>query len=123
LPASPATEAESSIRPEVTVASLKQAIDYIESHRDPPPGSGGEGQARAAVAPAAAVSPASSPATAVTQAPASSASSAGSVDPAVVGRIEQQLAQINQELRRSREREHTDFSVTKLLAGIAQVLT
>ncbi len=123
LPASPATEAESSIRPEVTVASLKQAIDYIESHRDLPPVSGGEGQARAAVAPAAAVSPASSPATAVTQAPASSASSAGSVDPAVVGRIEQQLAQINQELRRSREREHTDFSVTKLLAGIAQVLT
>jgi hypothetical protein len=39
----------------------------------------------------------------------------------IVERIESVAQQILQEVRRSREQPHTEFSVTKLLAGIVQV--
>ena len=105
LPASPAIEADSAIRPDATVSTMKQAMDFIESHRNQ--------QAREADD----IDPGPSPAIPTSTSPPSSAA-----EPASLARIEQKLTQIAQELKRSHEREHTDFSVTKLLAGIAQVL-
>lgn len=102
LPASPAIEAESPIRPEVAVSTMKQAMDYIESHRHQQ-------------------NPADNNDSTNLDSPPATAAQPDTL--ASLRRIEQQLTQIAQELKRAHEREHTDFSVAKLLAGIAQVLT
>lgn len=103
LPASPAIEVDSSVRPDATVSTLKQAMDFIESHRN---------QDRP------------KPEAVETDPETDNGTIVASNDLSVpLAGIQRQLTQITQELRRVREREHTDFSVTKLLAGIAQVLT
>lgn len=103
LPASPAIEGESPIHPEAAVSTMKQAMDYIESHRHQQnPDNSDDNNLDSSPAPA----------------PPPQSDTAASLR-----RMEQQLTQIAQELKRAHEREHTDFSVAKLLAGIAQVLT
>ena len=115
LPASPAASAESSTAPDFTAATLKEAIDYIESH-DVPAGEAdlpaGETTSAAADAPIAHIAPAN-PTDAAHLAPR----------PPNLARTEALLEQILHEMRRQKENPVGDFSVSKLMAGIVQVLS
>jgi D-glycero-D-manno-heptose 1,7-bisphosphate phosphatase len=132
LPQSPAAaEARSGVRPDYTCATLKDAVDFVQrsvspatsarpaldvpkasyetalkAHVVPERTEGGpvERSERAAVAPPPQVS-------AQPAAPAPSNE-----------RVEQLLGQILSELKRRQEREHTEFSVPRLLAGIVQII-
>jgi D-glycero-D-manno-heptose 1,7-bisphosphate phosphatase len=105
LPASLAAGVPQRVPPDYTVSSLKQAMDIIESHDE---------QQTPFTEPAprdttdAHVPPATDPKT--TSGPASS-------------KLETVADQILYELRQRHEQPHTDFSVAKLLAGIAQVVS
>jgi hypothetical protein len=108
LPKSPATEERPGVRADFTVTSLNEAMDIIQRERTPrrpTPAPPPPPPPAAAAAPAAPPPPAEPPA----EAPDTS-------------RLESLATQILQELKRRNEREHTDFSVPKLLAGILQVV-
>jgi D-glycero-D-manno-heptose 1,7-bisphosphate phosphatase len=95
LPPSPAVEADSAVAPDFTAASLIEAMDIIEAHRASP---------------------------AVESSKSTLAQSAPANDPPPLARVEATLDQILNELRRRDAAELDDFSVSKLLAGIVQVL-
>jgi D,D-heptose 1,7-bisphosphate phosphatase len=113
LPASPAAAEEAKVQPDFTASSLAEAIDYIERHMGddggatPPPQPNMGGRAPESPSPVAASS------SAVVKSPSSLATSRSS---------EQLLQEILDELRRSREQPSADFSMSKLLAGISQVI-
>jgi hypothetical protein len=124
LSASPAAAESSNVKPDATVTSLKDAIDFIESHR--PPASADEVQPRGTregepiVLPTtprdeperpAPREPGPKPVQPLTSAPPRSSQ-----------RLEHIAQQILDELKRRHEQPVSDFSVTKLLAGIVQVL-
>jgi D-glycero-D-manno-heptose 1,7-bisphosphate phosphatase len=114
LPASPAASAESNVAPDFTASSLKEAIDYIESHDVPADEAElptGETLPAAADAPIAHIAPANP--TDAAQLPPR---------PPSMARTEALLEQILQEMRRQKENPVGDFSVSKLMAGIVQVL-
>ncbi len=99
LPPSDAAEEDSSAQPDEVVASLKDAIDFIESSSDPvyqkvkaQPVSSDPSEPRALPEPQ-------------------------------LARLERIAEQILQELRRGRDTPVADFSVPRLLAGIMQVVT
>lgn len=92
LAASPAAVEPPTARPDHTVQSLSQAMQIIA------------GQTTTAAA------------------PSSSADFAGQQSAAALGRIEQQLEHLAHELRRRREHVSGDFAVSKLLAGIVQIV-
>jgi D-glycero-D-manno-heptose 1,7-bisphosphate phosphatase len=97
LPASPAASEQLSSQPEQIVSNLAEAMDFIQKQND--------AEASAAVAAAPATPPPAPPA----QLP--------------MTRLEQLTEQILFELRKAREHgEYPDFAVSKLLAGIVQVL-
>jgi D-glycero-D-manno-heptose 1,7-bisphosphate phosphatase len=105
LLASAAASAESAATPEFVVDSLSAAMAIIEV------------QTRVEIPAIAGPDPAPAPSP-----PSSPPPPPAHHDPAViVERIESVAQQILQEVRRSREQPHTEFSVTKLLAGIVQV--
>ena len=96
LAPSPAVEAESAVAPDFTAGSLTEAMDIIEAHRESP--------------------------IAVESSKSTLAQSAPAIDPPPLARVEATLDQILNELRRRDAAELDDFSVSKLLAGIVQVL-
>lgn len=112
LPPSPAAE-ESGATPDFTVASLADAISIIQQLQEPPAAASREEQAMSlqdtpAPTPAASVSPDGVPSQ---PAPAEGTQ-----------RLEQVAQQILAEVRRQREQPANDFSMSKLLAGVAQVI-
>lgn len=130
LPASPDASAEalSKVKPEFVAGSLKEAVDYIEKQAAAAQpmrlvGSPATTPAASAPNPAVLVKPAgAAKAPAATPPPAAASSSTKSDRPAPNTRLELVAEQILLELRRRNEQVHTDFSVSKLLAGIVQVL-
>ncbi len=98
LPASPASKDRQRVMPEATVKSLLEAIDYIEKNPDPPAAKSAGNESDSVAKP-------------------------DSISPADVSRSETLLSEILRELRHAREQPHVDFSVSKLLAGIAQVVS
>jgi D-glycero-D-manno-heptose 1,7-bisphosphate phosphatase len=107
LPRSPAAAEKSPVEPEHTCSTLAQALDYIQQH--PPPTSEEKPAGTDPIPmPSSAAEPATPP-------------SEGRTDPSPLARIEAQLERIAQELRRSGDTKQ-DFSVSKLLAGIVQVV-
>ncbi|HEY8668108.1 MAG TPA: HAD-IIIA family hydrolase [Tepidisphaeraceae bacterium] len=98
LAASPAADAPANVQPEKTTATLKEAMDYIEQNMHEPRPQRIVDQANGPVA--------------LPQATPS--------NPLLA--IQNATEQILHELRRQRELEHTDFSVSKLFAGIVQVV-
>ncbi len=118
LAASPAAEDEATARPEFTAATLLEAVEYIERQaaaaqpmRLVGQTSGGAESAQAPTPP----KPAAKPALA---APGNKPEQR----PATPTRLELVAEQILLELRRRNEQGVTDFSVSKLMAGIVQVL-
>jgi D-glycero-D-manno-heptose 1,7-bisphosphate phosphatase len=126
LPASPAAEADSTATPDFTVATLKEAVDQIERE--------------VAKAHKPKILPAPTTATLIAPPPHKSTysislrppSDADFVDGAEVNgssakssapRLEVLTEQILQHLRQRDEHHDTDFSVTKLLAGIVQIIS
>jgi D-glycero-D-manno-heptose 1,7-bisphosphate phosphatase len=115
LPASPAAGEESSVTPDFTAASLKEAMDYIESHDVP----GDETDLTTAETPPAA---ADAPIAHIAPANPTDAAHLATRGPNLA-RTEALLEQILQEIRRQKENPIGDFSVSKLMAGIVQVLS
>jgi len=137
LSASPAASESSNAQPDATVTSLREAIDFIESHR--PPASAEEIQPRGTregesivlpttprpapeAPPASADAPIHPAPVAAPAPPARGLEGGGSSPPRSVAKLEVIAQQILDELRRRHEQPASDFSVTKLLAGIVQVL-
>jgi D-glycero-D-manno-heptose 1,7-bisphosphate phosphatase len=130
--ASPAAAEASDARPDATVTTLREAIDFIESHRPPAaaeelePRGSREGESillpttpqpneqRLDAAPSPGAQP-PHPAPPNAARPAASAARSSA-------RLEHIAQQILDELKRRHEQPASDFSVTKLLAGIVQVL-
>lgn len=111
LAKSPAADEKGTVRADFVVSSLREAMDVIERERTP--------RRPAPVSP-----PAASPLP-PTERPAPSpppASPPSADTPPDTVRLESLATQILQEIKRRNEREHSDFSVPKLLAGIVQVL-
>jgi D-glycero-D-manno-heptose 1,7-bisphosphate phosphatase len=108
LAASPAANAESNATPDFVATTLKDAIDYIESHDVP---------AEDAELPSAADAPLAhiAPATPVEEPAAPRGPN--------LARTEALLEQILHEMKRQKETPIGDFSVSKLMAGIVQVLS
>ncbi|CAN5678197.1 hypothetical protein BH09PLA1_BH09PLA1_22220 [soil metagenome] len=100
LPPSPAASAPELVRPDHTASSLKQAIDLIEDGED-------------AHTPFAQEPPREKP----------DANPPSPVKPGSNAKLEMLAEQILYELRRGHEQHPTDFSVAKLVAGIAQVVS
>ena len=148
--ASPAASAESGVRPDHSVTSLKDAIDYIAAHpatesrdADEGPGAGDSADARSSSSSMSIPQHGSVPprvesaarsndpvATAPMPTPAphphvTTAHSAGNAPPRADrdARLLTLGEQILDELRRSKEQPIQDFSVSKMLAGISQVMT
>jgi len=124
LTASPAASESTSTKPDAIVTSLKDAIDFIESHRPPnapeeiQPRGTREGDSivlpttpRNEPEPPPAPEPGPKPVQPLTTPPQRSSQ-----------RLENIAQQILDELKRRHEQPVSDFSVTKLLAGIVQVL-
>jgi D-glycero-D-manno-heptose 1,7-bisphosphate phosphatase len=108
LPASPAAATRSRVAPERTVSTLGEAMDYISQarHRDPPASPRIESPPGSADADEEPPPP---------QRPAMQS------DPST--KLQAVAEQILQEVRRQNEHAPIDFSVSKLLAGIAQVIS
>jgi D-glycero-D-manno-heptose 1,7-bisphosphate phosphatase len=140
--ASPAASAESSVQPDHVVTSLKDAIDYIAEHRgagegeeDVPPREDSMSIPHHSHLPPRVESAArvDDPATSASVEPPphphvpSHGSRGGTFDRDRTDERLQRLTvlgeQILDELRRSKEQPLQDFSVTKMLAGITQVMT
>jgi D-glycero-D-manno-heptose 1,7-bisphosphate phosphatase len=110
--ASPAAEAELKQEPDFVCSTLKDAMDYIAAHPgedSPPPPNDGEPKL-ALPAPGFSEPPKDDP-----------PPSARSADPNSLARLERLAEQILEELRRRHEAP-LDFSVSKLMAGITQIL-
>jgi D-glycero-D-manno-heptose 1,7-bisphosphate phosphatase len=131
LPESPAARAELNGQPEYRAASLKEALDHIESNAEPV-------HQRVAVKPiprdpptdASSRNHAPDPVRVERAAPVSAESDDDVTDDddaqALAGslmRLERLAEQILHELRRRRDEPNTDFSVPRLLAGVIQVIT
>jgi D-glycero-D-manno-heptose 1,7-bisphosphate phosphatase len=114
LPASPAAADQNgnAVTPEHTVSSLKEAAAIIERSL----------VAKAATAASAAAAAAKPPAPKPVKAEGRPAAVPAAPPPAATSRLEAIAEQILHELRRRNEQYATDFSVSKLLAGIVQVL-
>lgn len=124
LAPSPAAQSENGALPDFTVVSLKQAADVIEQNAKPEPATEAPPPRSAPASPAArstasrpSITP--SPSSPSRSGPVSSATPKSNAGPT---RLEQLAEQILLELRRRNEQIHTDFSVSKLLAGIMQVI-
>lgn len=144
LPPSPATEGETAA-PEYTVALLSEAIDYIERNPTPPPAAKPAATNPATAprlaiaktatgpAPAKAAGSAATPSTGskpstpqagakVAMKPAGAPAAKPDLSAASFSKLESLVEQILVELRRRGDFHRDDFSVSKLLAGIVQVL-
>jgi D-glycero-D-manno-heptose 1,7-bisphosphate phosphatase len=122
------TEAKSSVRAEYTCTSLKEAVDYIEhslreeaKRPSPQPSSGASGEGDTGRP-----SPLPSPGV-PGEAEREERDDAAGVAPTEIPRgqdtrLTELAEQMLVELKRRNEREHADFSVSKLLAGIVQVI-
>jgi len=124
LPPSPAAATRSSIVPDAIVPSLVEAADIIADDEIPPPAPllpdhAPTPPADAPVSPDAPDSPDLPPNPPAAPRPTAPGSAS---DPAAWHRLQQTAEQILQEIRRGREHEQTDFSVSKLLAGVVQIL-
>lgn len=117
LLSSPAARAESAVEPDYAVDSLHAAMAIIEVQtrierpeeaEEPPPA-------------AAPVSRAANPG-ATAAAPAKSSAADPPDLSVVLDRLETLANQLMEEMRRGRELNHADFSVTKLLAGVVQII-
>ncbi len=112
LPPSPAAELTPTHPPDFIVSSLKEAIDVLEHSRPPAP-TVEPVQSSAHEVPAAAPAVAATPPAAQPMTPAS--------PPVSTARLEALLDQVLTEMRR-RDHPHHEFSVSRLMAGITQVL-
>jgi D-glycero-D-manno-heptose 1,7-bisphosphate phosphatase len=104
LPASPAAEAELKVQPDRVVTRLTEAIDFIESESEPL-------QQRVGVKPVGIAAP---------EEPIRTALPAPTRE---LERLERLAEQILLELRRKKDEPAGDFSVSRLLAGMVQVIT
>jgi len=117
IPASPAASERLTIQPDQIVSSLKEAMDHVEQNL---------------IAPPLASQTASQESETVEQAAKPQATTQPTITPTGVSadsttpKVEHLLEQILDELRSRNERdaraEYADFSVSKLMAGISQVL-
>lgn len=142
LPASPAADAEQTVEPEFTVGTLKEAVDQIErevakAHKPsilpapkttttliaPPPH---KSTYSISLRPPSEADFDEDDAETGAALPAQPSNGSKPASPPTTGggsRIEQLAEQILTELRYNREHHDTDFSITKLLAGIVQIIS
>jgi D,D-heptose 1,7-bisphosphate phosphatase len=114
---SPAAAAPMAVSPDFTVTSLAEAVRTIAHHTASTP------QIPAATVADAGIPGSTSPTTEPAAAPAPRrGAAAGSPPAAASARTELLLQQILDEFRRHRDQPHTDFAVSKLLAGVTQVV-
>jgi D-glycero-D-manno-heptose 1,7-bisphosphate phosphatase len=121
LKASPAALAEKKVEPDYVCSTLGEALEFIERHSPRPPAAEVEKQASAPVEqkqPAIDLLTHSTPHPSPTI-PAARDSAGARGEGA---RLESLAEQILHELRRAREQPVADFSVSKLLAGVVQVI-
>lgn len=116
LPASPATLDQSAIKPTFVVTSLEEAINYIETHRDPD--ETGNPSAPPRELPRKIVPPTANAGGAAAATPVS----APAPSPSAKTRTDVLLEQILEHLKSKDARHVMDFSLTKLLAGIVQII-
>jgi hypothetical protein len=123
LPPSPAAGAATAVEPDFEVSSLAQAMDVIEANRDAPRRAPASADATPpsehTIASALVGAPATAP---PPQPPDPIQPEASPTPPPSLARVETLLDEILHELRRRDGRVEEDFSVSKLLAGIVQVL-
>src|SRR5581483_6592042 len=110
---SPAAMESLDVEPDYTCIPLKDAIYYIAAHPSEEEPAPRDGDRQAQI-----ILPSSDP----SPRPPPAQSRAGAVDPGSLHRLERLAEQILEELRRRHEHT-TDFSVSKLMAGIAQILS
>jgi D,D-heptose 1,7-bisphosphate phosphatase len=114
LPASPAAKEQPRVKPDFVVSTLSEAIDYIEKMRDSSPKKPALSIAREEA------KEVPDPIPLPTLATLASSSSHG---PAKPSRTDALLEQILAEVKQQKEEGHVmDFSVSKLLAGIIQIV-
>ncbi len=116
LPRSAAADAPVAVEPDARVRTLSEAADIIADDDIPPviAVSVPDAPHAAPVSPTAPIPASSDPPTAAPRVHAPSDLSAA--------RLQEIVEQILVELKRSREQQHADFSVSKLLAGVSQIL-
>ncbi|WP_428940819.1 D-glycero-alpha-D-manno-heptose-1,7-bisphosphate 7-phosphatase [Fontivita pretiosa] len=115
IPQSPAASERLTVQPDQVVSSLKEAMDHVEqSLGDSPPPTPTSNQPADATNEQDGASQASAPPPAATQATAPA--------PQVQHLLEQILHELRTRNERDARAEYADFSVSKLMAGIAQVL-
>jgi D-glycero-D-manno-heptose 1,7-bisphosphate phosphatase len=138
LPSSPAAHVAPRVAPDFVASTLQEAMDHIqassaetpfsppveEAQAPPPPDAPAEAAIATSLArvPSAAVDESAPEPTAPPTAASPSISRPIPTAPPGNARLESLAEQILQELRRSHEVQHSDFSVSKLLAGIVQVI-
>jgi hypothetical protein len=133
LKTSSAALAEQNVKPDFVCASLSDAMDYIENNGELPeapkePESMKQSEPVAATsppppAPATAPAPDAAKPQAADDPPATSvAKLLAHAQPHSTARLESLANEILHEIRRQREQPQSDFSVSKLMAGVVQVL-
>jgi D-glycero-D-manno-heptose 1,7-bisphosphate phosphatase len=119
LKSSPAALANTKVEPDYVCSTLKEAMDYIEKNterpavEEPPP-------SPPSPPPPTPAGPATQP-----EPPAPTPSIAkvlAQSQPHSTARLESLVNELVQEIRRQREVPHNDFSVSKLMAGVTQIL-
>lgn len=121
-PRSPMADEPTVIAPDHTVSRLEDAMDIIERDGQEPQSAQSriEPEPQPAPVPTAAPAPPAPPAPPVAL---NEPTAPVTVSPTVsVDRLEHLAGEILRELRHRNEQDHTDFSVSKLLAGIVQIL-
>jgi hypothetical protein len=103
IPPSTATTQPTNVAPEFTVDSLEDAMEIIEQDGKPP-------------------KPIDPPQPSATQPTPQPITVQPIPTPPSTARLESLAEDILRELRRRTERDHSDFSVSKLMAGIVQIL-
>lgn len=114
---SPAAADELKVQPDCTVSSLMQAVQHIEQNRNGASGAAtGRSQPPAGTGSLKLASQAAPPAS-------QSSTHPPTQQQRPTARLEQLAEQILHELRAKKEQDDRDFSVSKLFAGITQILT
>jgi D-glycero-D-manno-heptose 1,7-bisphosphate phosphatase len=120
LKSSPAALVNTTVEPDYVCSTLTEAMDYIEKNTERP---AAEEPPPSPPPPPAAPSPAAPAAQPEPPAPTSSiAKVLAQSQPHSTARLESLVNELVQEIRRQREVPHNDFSVSKLMAGVTQIL-
>jgi D-glycero-D-manno-heptose 1,7-bisphosphate phosphatase len=119
---SPAAAAPLAVSPDFTVTTLADAVATIAHHAAPAPTAPAAGVAEAPLATSSPIMESAVPPSAPRRGAAAGSPAIAPPNAATSARTEQLLQQILDEFRRHRDQPPADFAVSKLLAGVTQVI-